>query len=150
MVFEQLLTILFAIGVGAAIIVYAAKPRQRSVPVSIPGASPVGSFGQTAMVQADPTPLAVVEAPIVAAPVAPEPESAVEVAPAVVDAVAPAPAETSTVQSIASVDVLASPAPQVESVATATSSPARPHRASRRKSTTTKTRARSSTRTRKQ
>lgn len=147
MVYEELLTILFAIGVGAAIVIYAAKPRQRSVPV-LAGSPAVGSFGHTEAFVADPTPIAIAEAPAVAAPVAPEGESAVEVVPAVADVVAPAPVET-TLQTSTAVEAPATPI-GAEPVTAAPASSTRPRRTTRRKSTTTRTRARSSKRTKKE
>jgi len=143
MVYEQVLTILFAISVGVAIVVYAAKPRQRSLPVSMAHASPIASF------QSDPTPqVAIAEAPVVATPVAAEPQSVVEVAPVVADVVTTTPSESAPVWATPSPDVPEVSAAPTEVAVTAPNSP-RPHRASRRKSTTTKVRAKPRTRTKK-
>ncbi len=142
MVYEQVLTILFAISVGVAIIVYAAKPRQ-SVPVSIAHTSSIASF------QADPAPqVAVSEAPVVAAPVAAETQGVVETTPVVADVVTTTPSEAAPAWSTPSLDVAEVSAAPAEVAAEAPHSP-RPHRASRRKSTTTKVRAKPRTRTKK-
>jgi len=119
MVYEQLLTILFAVAVGAAIIVYAAKPRQRSIPASIAHISAIESFGQASLVQAAPMPqVTAVEAPSIETAFVSEPQSVAEVAPMV--------AEVAAVVS----------APAAESAGTTSRSSTRSHRATKRKSTT--------------
>ena len=144
MVYEQVLTILFAISVGVAIIVYAAKPRQRSIPVSMAHATSIASF------QADPTPqVAIAEAPVVATPVAAEPQSVVEVVPAVADVVTTTPSDAAPVWSTPSLDIPAEVSAAPTEIAAPASRSSRPHRASKRKSTTTKVRAKPRTRTKK-
>lgn len=142
MVYEQVLTILFAISVGVAIIVYAAKPRQ-SVHVSMAHTSSVASF------QADPTPqVAIAEAPVEAAPVAAEPQAVLEAAPVVPEVGVSTTSEAVPTWSTPSLGVAEVSAAPAEVAAEAPHAP-RPHRASRRKSTTTKTRAKPRTRTKK-
>src|SRR5271155_2920296 len=120
MVYEQLLTILFAVGVGAAIIVYAAKPRSRSVSVSIAHGSAIGSFGNAAAVQAAPMPqVTAFEAPVVETSIASESQSVVEVAPVVAEIAAVVPSEAAPISSTSGIDVSAvASAPIAESTAT--------------------------------
>ena len=128
MVYEQVLTIIFALCVGAAIIVYATKPRQRSVTSSIAPVA-VQSF------QPAPVAQVTIEAPEVVSTAVPvEVLSVPEVAPAAPEVTALVPIETAatTVESIDAAPAIAK-------------SPAR----TRRKSTTTRSRAKSGSRSRK-
>lgn len=149
MVYEQVLTILFAISVGAAIIVYAARPRQRSVPASMAHTSVVESFSQApaaSMPQVTATEVQTVETPT-----ASEQQSFEEAAPAVAEMAAAGRTEVTPISSASSVDVAAVAAvPVAEGASTASPSSARTRRAPRRKSTTTKSRTKSTTLTRKQ
>jgi hypothetical protein len=143
------LTILFAISVGAAIIVYAARPRQRSLPASIAHTSIVESFSQAPA--ASMPQVATTEAPIVETPTSSESQSFEVATPPASEVTASVQTEVAPVLS-APVDVAAvANIPAAEGVVTAFASPVRTRRAPRRKSTatTTKTRSRSSTRTRK-
>ena len=146
MVYEQVLSILFAVGVGAAIIVYAAKPRSRSVSGSM--APAVASFAQTEVVQAAPMPqITAIETPVVETSIASDTQSVVEVAPVVAEVAAAGSSEAAPISSATGIDVSAvAPAPIAESPATASHSSTRSHRAPKRKSTTTKSHTRSSTR----
>ncbi len=137
MVFEQVLTIIFAVGVGAALIVYAARPRHRGASISV-GATAVGSFAPAEIVQAEPMPqVTAVETPMAAI----SPPEAVEFAPEVaqmVAAVGPIEVATSVADPIA-----AAPSPIAEAVEAPARTAAGTHRAQRKKSTTRKSRARS-------
>jgi hypothetical protein len=138
MVYEQLLTILFAVAIGAAIIVYAAKPRQRSIPASIAHVSAIESFSQANLVQAAPMPqVTAVEAPSVETAFVSEPQSVAEVAPVVADVAAAGATEAAPISSISGIDVSAvASAPAAESTGTTSHSSTRSHRATKRKSTT--------------
>ena len=128
MVLEEVLTIIFALGAAAALIVYAARPRHRGLPISA-GHSAVGSYAPAAMGQAAPSPqVTVVETPVVeiSPPAAPAPA---EVAPVVADATAMAE------------QAPAAPAPTAEAVETPVRRPASAHRTQRKRSTATKPRA---------
>ena len=151
MVYEQVLTILFAMAVGAAIIVYAARPRQRSVPASISHVATLESYGQAEAAQAAPMPqVTAVEAPAVATTVS-ETQSVAWVAPAAAEVAAAGSSETTPLPEAPGIDVSAvAPTPAVESSATVSQSSTRSHRAPKRKSTTTsRSRAKPSQRTRK-
>jgi hypothetical protein len=149
-VYEQLLTILFAVGVGAAIIVYAARPRSRSVTASIAHGSAVGSFRQAAVVRAAPVPqVTAIQVPVVETSIASDPQSVVEVAPAVAEIAAAVPSEAAPVSSAPGIDVSAvASTPVVEGAGTTSHSPTRSHKATKRKSTT-RSRAKPSQRTKK-
>lgn len=138
MVLEQVLTIIFAVGIGAAVIIYAARPRHRGAPLSV-AASTLDSFSQVGVTHSEPTPQAAavetvpeeVRAPAEVSPVVTEAAAAgqVEVAPAATPTAAPSPAVP--VQVAETVE----PAPHAARGA---------RRAQRKRSTTTKSRARSS------
>src|SRR5208283_3412097 len=116
MVLEQVLTIIFAVGVGAALIVYAARPRHRGASISV-GASAMGSFAPSETVQAAPMPqVAAVESPV-AAISPPVMETAVEVAPAVADVAAAEPFEVASSMAVPAAVAPASIAETVESPA---------------------------------
>jgi hypothetical protein len=137
MVFEQVLTIIFAVGVGAALIVYAARPRHRGASISV-GASAIGSFAPAETVQAVPMPqLAAVESPVAVISL---PEAVVKVAPVVADVAAPGPVE---VASSMALPAAAAPASIAETVESPAHTAVTTHRAQRKKSTATKSRARS-------
>ena len=137
MVFEQVLTIIFAVGVGAALIVYAARPRHRGASISV-GASAIGSFAPAETVQAVPMPqLAAVESPVAVISL---PEAVVEVAPVVADVAAAGPVE---VASSMALPAAAAPASIAETVESPAHTAVTTHRAQRKKSTATKSRARS-------
>jgi hypothetical protein len=137
MVFEQVLTIIFAVGVGAALIVYAARPRHRGASISV-GASAIGSFAPAETVQAVPMPqLAAVESPVAVISL---PEAVVEVAPVVADVAAVGPVE---VASSMALPAAAAPASIAETVESPAHTAVTTHRAQRKKSTATKSRARS-------
>jgi hypothetical protein len=139
MVLDQVLTVIFAVGVAAALTVYAARPRHRGVSISV-GASSIGSFAPAEIVQAVPMPqVAAVESPVaVISP--PEAEAVVEVAPVVADVAAAGPFEVASSMALQAAVAPASIAETVESPAhTAVTK----HRAQRKKSTATKSRARS-------
>ena len=137
MVFEQVLTIIFAVGVGAALIVYAARPRHRGASISV-GASAIGSFAPAETVQAVPMPqVAAVESPVAVISL---PEAVVEVAPVVADVAAVGPVE---VASSMALPAAAAPASIAETVESPAHTAVTTHRAQRKKSTATKSRARS-------
>ncbi|MDA4134850.1 MAG: hypothetical protein OK441_04720 [Thaumarchaeota archaeon] len=139
MVLEQVLTIIFAVGVGAALIVYAARPRHRGASLSV-GASAIGSFAPAEMVQAAPMPqVADVESPVaVISP--PEAPAVVEVAPVVADVAPAGPVEVASSTAFPAAVATSSISETVESPAhTAVTT----RRAQRKKSTATKSRARS-------
>jgi hypothetical protein len=151
MVYEQVLTILFAVGVGAAIIVYAARPRSRSVTASIAHGSAVGSFRQAAVVRAAPMPqLTAIKAPVVETSIASDSRSVVEVAPVVAEIAPAASSEAAPISSAPGIDVSAViSTPVVESAGTTSHSSTRSPRTTKRKSTT-RSRAKPSQRTKKQ
>ena len=137
MVCEQVLTVIFAVGVGAALIVYAARPRHRGASISV-GASAIGSFAPAETVQAVPMPqLAAVESPVAVISL---PEAVVEVAPVVADVAAVGPVE---VASSMALPAAAAPASIAETVESPAHTAVTTHRAQRKKSTATKSRARS-------
>jgi hypothetical protein len=137
MVLEQVLTIIFAVAVGAAIIVYAARPRHRGTSISI-GASAVGSFAPAEVVQAAPMPqVTAFETPAVET-FSPETHvvevAPVEAAPAAVEVAQVVPAMVSAPAAASISETVESP---VQSAATA-------RKAQRKRSTATKPRARTS------
>ena len=155
MVLGQVLTIIFAVGVGAAVVLYAVKPRHRGTSISA-GPSGLGSFGSAAMgVQAAPMPqITAVETPAVetSAPEVQSLPSVSEVVPVVPVAVAGpaeiAPIATEIAPIATEVAGPSSAAPvsiaeAVEAPATvATSTP----KAQRKRSTSTKPRTKSTRR----
>jgi hypothetical protein len=151
MVYEQVLTILFAIGAGAAIVLYAARPRQRSVPASIAGISTIESFGQADVVEAAPMPqVTAIETPDVETSLVSETQSVEWVAPPVADVAAAATSEAAPTTPAPGIDVSAvASTPTVEGAGTTSQSSTRSHRAPKRKSTTGRSHAKPRTRTRK-
>lgn len=134
MVLEQVLTIIFALGAIAALIVYATRPRPRGASISM-GHSAMGSFTAAETVQAAPSPQA---AAIETSP--PDTHVAEEVSHAAVDTVAPGPVEVATVTAG---PIPEAPAPVAETGQAPARKAARAHRARSKGSTTAKTRARS-------
>jgi hypothetical protein len=151
MVYEQLLTILFAVGVGAAIIVYAARPRSRSVTASMAHGSAVGSPRRVAVVRAAPIPqVTAIKAPVVETSIASGSQSVVEVAPVVAEIAAAVSSEAAPISSGSGIEVSAvASTPVVEGAGTTSHSSTRSHRTTKKKSTT-RSRAKPSQRTRKQ
>src|SRR5271169_5560642 len=140
MVLEQVLTIIFAVGVGAAVIVYAARPRHRGASISV-GTSAIGSFAPAEIVQAEPMPqIAAVETPAVATSF-PETQAISEFAPVVADA---GPVEVAPVAA-----AMVTPASIAKSVEAPAHGAASTHRAQKKRSTATKSRAKSTRRTKK-
>ena len=150
MVYETVLTILFAVGIGAAIIVYAARPRQRGASISVASVAPasaIESFAPAGAADAVQMPqVTAVETPVVESSNSAESSAISDVAPAVavsaagfsqVPLVAPSTADLSAVAPVASDETDGSQAQASPKV----------HRTQRRKSTTTKTHARSSAKT---
>jgi hypothetical protein len=144
MVYETMLTILFAVGIGAAIIVYAARPRQRGASISVASVAPtsaIESFAPAEVVEAAPMPqVTAVETPVA------ESSAIADVAPAVVVSaagaggvplVAAATMDVSAVAPVATGETEGSPAHAAQKV----------HRTQRRRSTATKTHARPSSKT---
>jgi len=151
MVLEQVLTIVFAVGVGAAVIGYAVRPRNRGASISVGpsiGPSGIGSFAPAEIVQAAPMPqITAVETPVVetSAPEVQSLPSVSEVVPVVPVAVA-GPAEIAPIATEVAGPSSAAPvsiAEIVEAPATvATSTP----KAQRKRSTSTKPRTKSTRR----
>jgi len=140
-VFEQVLTIIFAIGVGAAVIVYAARPRHRGASIS-GGHSTMGSFGPSAMVQAAPMPqVTAFETPVET--FTPDVQPVAEVAPVVADVAAVGPVEVASFAAPVIEASPAAPASIAETVEAPALSAASPPRAQRKRSTATKSRAKS-------
>ncbi len=141
MVLEQVLTIIFAVGIGAAVIVYAARPRHRGVSISV-GPSALGSFSPAEAVQAAPMPqVAAVETPVVET-YPPEVHAPVVVAP-VVEEVAAVPVEVAPAATPVTEASPPVPAPTAETVGSHVHAAPRTRRAQRKRSTSTKSRARS-------
>src|SRR5208283_6109266 len=83
MAYETILTILFAIGVGAAIIVYAARPRHGAPRISVAPTSAIGSYSPTGAFEQAPMPqVTAVRAPVVDSSI-PTEVRAIEAAPVV-------------------------------------------------------------------
>ena len=131
--YEPLLTILFALGIAAALVVYSAFPRGRSAAVSMASPS-VASFAPVGAVNEAPMPEVTAVEPV-AVEVSPAPESL-----GVVDAT-PVAVETAPAPVASAIDV---PAIAAAQPAEAVASTVKPRRSTKRKSTTTKTRARAS------
>ncbi|MGA2664956.1 MAG: hypothetical protein ABSF83_08435 [Nitrososphaerales archaeon] len=157
MVFEQVLTIIFALGVGVALVAYIARPRHRGASIAA-GAARVGTFAPAGIAHAAPMPqAAAVEMPAVEASSSHpdvQQQSLTEVAPVVPDAAAAGPAQ---VAQVATVVVAADPppAPSVPSTAAeaapapvAASAPRAPRKRTTR-STATKSHPRPARRTKK-
>jgi hypothetical protein len=144
MVYEQVLTVLFAIGVGVAVIVYAAKPRHRSVSGSLAHTTGIESYGQATVAEATAMPqVTAIEAPVVEASVASVSQSAIVVTPAVVEIAPAAISEAAPISLASGIEVSAASAPVADVAGTSSQSAAGARRAPRRKSTASKTRARS-------
>jgi cytoskeletal protein RodZ len=136
MVLEQVLTIVFAVGIGAAVIIYAARPRHRGASLSV-AASTLSSYSPVGVTHSEPMPQAAavetipeeIRAPAVVSPAVAEAAvtGRVEVAPAAAPIAAPA--------APASVAETVEPAPHAAKGA---------RRAQRKRSTPTKSRTRSS------
>ena len=146
MVFEQVLTVLFAIGVGAAIVVYATRPRHSGASISA-GPSAVGSFAPAEIVQAESMPqVTAIETPVVETS-SPEVQTFTEVAPVVADVAAAGPIEVASFATPVVEPSSATPASMAETVeAPATVAASKP-RAQRKRSTTTRRRAKSTPKT---
>jgi len=153
MVFEQVLTIIFALGVGVALVAYIARPRHRGVSIA---AARVGTFAPSGIAHAAPMPqVAAVEMPAVEASSSHpdvQQQSLTEVATVVPDAAAAGPAQVATV---ATAVADPAPAPSVPSTAVeaapapvAASAPRTPRKRTTR-STATKSHPRSARRTKK-
>lgn len=149
MVYETTLTILFALCIGAAIVVYAARPRQRGASgtisvASVAQASAIESFAPAEVVQAAPMPqVTAIETPVVESSAPAESSAIADVAPAV--AVSAAGATEVPLVAAATVDVSAvAPIATSEAVGTTAQTAPKAHRTQRRKSATTKTHARPS------
>ena len=147
MVLEQVLTIIFALAVGAAVIVYAARPRHRGASISV-GPSAVGSFAPAEIVQAASMPqVTAVETPAVET--FSHEVQTMEVAPVVADVAAAGTVEVAPVAAPMANPTTAAAAPIAETVEIPAHRAATTHRAQRKRSTSTKSRARSSSRTKK-
>jgi len=147
MAYETILTILFAMGVGAAIIVYAARSRHATPRISVAHGSAIGSYPPAGSFERAPTPQAtVVQAPVVVA-LAPAEVRTVEAAPVVIaEVAAAAPRETPSVAT-ATVDVsAATPIATSETASAPTHTVTRAARTQRRRSTATRPRAKPSQR----
>ena len=148
MVLEQVLTIIFAVGVGAAVIVYAARPRHRGASISA-GRSAMGSFAPAEIVQAEPMPqVAAIETPV-AETSSPDAQALTEVAPVVADAEAAGPIEVASVAATLANPSSAAPASIAETLEAPARRAARTHRAQRKRSTATKSRTKSTRGTKK-
>ena len=142
MVLEQVLTIIFALAVVAALVIYATRPRHRVAPISV-GHSTVGSFTPAEVAHSEPSPhAAAVEAPPVETS-SPEVQALVEAASmttgAAVEAIDVAPVPTTVVEEApteqaAVADVIQSPPRKAASRrgARKRSTAAKTHRPSRR------------------
>ena len=148
MAYETILTILFALGVGAAIIVYAARPRHGVPRISVAHASAPGSFSPAESFESAPTPqVTAVQAPVVETST-PAEVHAFEAAPVVAEVAA---AGTSEIPSIATAtataDVSAAAPISTSNAVSPSAHAAKAHRTQRKRSTATKARTRSSKRT---
>ena len=149
MVYETVLTILFAVGIGVAIIAYAAKPRQRGGSISVASAIPASaeSFAPAQAVESVQVPQeTAVETPVVESSTRADSEAIAETAPAVavsatgaseVTLASASTADLSAVGPISEAGIAGSPAQIVPKA----------RRTQRRKSTSTKAHARPSSRT---
>jgi hypothetical protein len=149
-VYEQVLTILFAVCVGAALVVYAAKPRHRSVSVSMAQGSAIESFGQAIATQPAYVPqTAATETPTTESPVSSD-SQIVEVTPTPILVVPSIPGDAISSLPTSTIETTPISSAQTADVASTTATaPTRTRRAPRKKSTTGTTRARSSTRAKK-
>lgn len=143
-----MLTIIFAAGVGVAVVLYAARPRHNGASSisAVVGPSAVGSFNPSEMVQAAPMPqVTAVETPVAVTP-SPEAQAPAEVALVVADVataglIEPSPAATPVTDPSS-----AAPASIAETVKTPAQSGASTRRAQGKRSTATKSRAKSTRR----
>jgi hypothetical protein len=149
MVLEQVLTIIFAAGVGAAVIGYAVRPRNRGASISVgPSAGPsgIGSFSPAeTVVQAAPMPqIAAVETPVVetSTPEVQSLPSVSEVVPVVAVAAA-GPVEVASVAIQTVSPSSAAPVSIAETVEAPATVAASVPKAQRKRSTSTKPRAKS-------
>jgi hypothetical protein len=148
MAYETILTILFALGVGAAIIVYAARPRHGVPRISVAHASAIESYSPAESFEPAPMPqVTAVHAPEVDTST-PDEVHAYEAAPVVVAEVAAAgPSETPSFAT-ATVDVsAAAPIATSDTATPYAQTTTRAHRTQRRRSTATKAHAKPSQRT---
>jgi len=148
MAYETILTILFAVGVGAAIIVYAARPRHGAPQISVAHASAIESYSQAEAFEPAPTPqVTAVQTSVVETSTPAEVHAISEPAPVVVaDVAAAGPSETPSVAT-ATVDVsAAAPIATNETESAPVQAAAKTPRTQRRRSTTTKPRAKPSQR----
>ena len=148
MVLEQVLTIIFVVGVGAAVIAYAARPRHRGASISA-GRSAMGSFAPAEIVQAEPMPqVAAIETPVVETS-SPDMQALTEVTPVVAGAAAAGPIEVASVAATMANPSSAAPASIAETVEAPARKAGSTHRAQRKRSTATKSRAKSTRGTKK-
>jgi hypothetical protein len=149
MVLEQVLTIIFAAGVGAAVIGYAVKPRNRGASISVgssAGPSGMGSFAPAQIVQAAPMPqITAVETPVVEtySPEVTALPSVSEVVPVVAEVAAAGPAEVASVATEMVSPSSAAPVSIAETVEAPATVATSPPKAQRKRSTSTKPRAKS-------
>ena len=142
MVLEQVLTIISLLGVGAAVVIYAARPRHRGVSLSV-GAASLDSFSPVEASHSVPLPKAAAVATPVVETIPKQAVAPAEVAPAAsvaaVGHVGVAPAATSVADPSPAV-----PASAAESVEHPPHAATGPRRVQRKKSTSTKSRTRAS------
>jgi hypothetical protein len=150
MVLEQVLTIIFAAGVGAAVIGYAVRPRNRGASISVgPSAGPsgIGSFSPAeTVVQAAPMPqIAAVETPVVetSSPEVNALPSVSEVVPVVAEVAAAGPVEVASIATEMVSPSSAAPVSIAETVEAPATVAASVPKAPRKRSTSTKPRAKS-------
>jgi len=144
MAYETILSILFALGLGAAIIVYAARPRHPAARISMAHGSTIESFAPAQTFVSAPTPqvTAVQTSAVESSETAQEHMiSEISTPVAVADVSAAGPSEISSIAT-ATVDVSAAGSSATSvSDAVPTHTAAKAHRTQRRKSTSTKTHA---------
>ena len=142
MAYETILTILFAIGVGATIIVYAARPRHGASRISVAHASAVGSYSPAEAFEQAPMPqVTAVQTPAIDTSTPAEVHAFSETAPAVVAEVAAAGPSESFPVATSTADVSAAASIATSEPARAQVHAAKAPRTQRRKSTATKTHA---------
>ncbi len=145
MAYETILTILFAIGVGAAIIVYAARPRHGAPRISVAHTSAIGSYSPAEAFEQAPMPQVTAVRAVVVDTSTPAEVHADEAAPVVAAEVAiPDPSET---PSVATAMAGVSPAASIAASETASApvqAATKAPKTQRRRSTTTRPRAKPS------